>query len=184
MNVDCNACGAHLKVNRNLAGTTLPCPQCGARLQLPDAPPPGRVPAPAARPGRRRQIESRKAAKPQRKSRPLPLSLSLLGAQTVLFLLAATCFLGAFFQHAWQPPATSLYGAEQLVLAGLGAGLAIAAFAAYRYPITSTLTVAIGLLVLAALHYRTDRVLDASHVLVISLSMLSLWLAMEHRGVT
>ena len=186
MKVRCQACEADLQVNRNLAGTALPCPQCGERVEVPEQAP-EQVAAPAARTGRRPRPEPDHAetqTRGKRAARPLPLSLSLLGAQAILGLMAAGCFAGAFFRGSWNPPATSFFGQDALLLTALGGGLVFALLAALRYPITSTLLVVLGMLLLSALHYRADRVLDASRVIAISLAMVALWLAMEHRKVT
>lgn len=163
-------------MNRNLAGTALPCPQCGERVEVPEQ-------SPAALPEPK---EQRAEAKPREKrvARPLPLSLSLLGAQAILGLMAAACFAGALLRSSWNPPATSVFGQDPMLLIALGGSLVFALLAALRYPITSTLLVVLGMLLFSALHYRTDRVLDASHVIAISLAMVALWLAMEHRRVT
>ena len=174
-------------MNRNLAGTALPCPQCGERVEVPEQP---RERAAATQPVGRRprlELESERAEKEPREKRPaqpLPMSLSLLGAQAILGLMAAACFAGAFLKGSWNPPATSFFGQDPLLLTALGGGLVFALLAALRYPITSTLLVVLGMLLLSAMHYRTDRVLDASRVIAISLGMIALWLAMEHRGVT
>ncbi len=112
------------------------------------------------------------------------MSLSLLGAQALLILLALVCFLGAFFRDSWNPPDRSFMQENVLLLTAVGIGLIIASAAARRYPIFSTLAVVLAILVMCALHYRSTRVVDASRVLALSLSMVALWLAMEHRGVT
>jgi hypothetical protein len=171
--VDCPACGAALSVNRNLAGTTIPCPQCAGSVPVQEAPPPAE---PAPEPPRR--------AKQQEKKHPLPYSLNLLGAHAVLLLLAVACFAGAFLRKSWQPPEQSFFGVNPLILIGLGIGLVFAMVMAMRFPILATLGVVLGMLVLTALHYRELRVVDASRVIAISLAMVALWFAMEHRKVT
>ena len=179
MIVACAACEADLRINRNLAGTTMSCPECGERFEVPAAPPERSAPATPRSTSKRRPKRDPKDPAP-----PLPMSLSLLGAQALLIVLAVICFLGAFFRASWNPPEWSFMQENVLLLTGVGIGLIIASAAARRYPIVSTLTVVLAILVICALHYRTTRVVDASRVLALSLSMVALWLAMEHRGVT
>ncbi len=112
------------------------------------------------------------------------MSLSLLGAQALLVSMALVCFAGAFFRSSWDPPRWSFMHDNELLLIAAGIGLLLASAGARRYPITTTLAVVLTILVICALHYRTHRVVDASRVLVLSVSMVALWLAMEHRGVT
>ena len=175
MIVPCKACGAELAVNRNLAGTAISCPECGEKLTVPKtAAKPASAPAPRARPREREPAQTRQA----------PVSLSLLGAQALLILLAVSCLAGGLFQKSWQPPSWSYFHANPMLLVGVGIGLIIAAGVSRRFPITATLSVVVVILVACTLHYRFNRTIDASRVLALSLSMVALWLAMEHRGVT
>lgn len=179
MIVACTACGADLRINTNLVGTTMSCPTCGERFEVPAAPPQQGAPATPRSSSPRRPRRDPKDRVPA-----LPMSLSLLGAQALLVALAVICFLGAFFRDSWNPPHWSFMQENVLLLTGVGIGLIIASAATRRYPIFSTLAVVLAILVMCALHYRTTRVVDASRVLALSLSMVALWLAMEHRGVT
>ncbi len=177
MIVACTACGADLRVNRNLAGTPMSCPQCGDRFVVPEAPPEPSTPA-APRSTRSRRPERREP------DPATPMSLSLLGAQSLLVLMALVCFAGAFFRSGWDPPKWSFMQANELLLVFAGIGLIVASAGTRRYPITTTLAVVLAILVICALHYRNHLVVDASRVLLLSVSMVALWLAMEHRGVT
>lgn len=144
--------------------------------------------APAPRRGTSRRERAAPSSPPRAAPKPAPaaqpLTLSLMAAQSLLIVLAIGCFLGALFKHEWDPPAWSLFQENELILAGSGIGLVFAAIAARRFPILATLAVVLAALAACGLHYRTDRVVDASRVVALSLSMVALWLAMEHRGVT
>lgn len=176
MIVACKACGAELRMNRNLAGTTVSCPECGERVKLPDQAPARRSAPQSAQ----KAPATRRTASPPR----APMSLSLLGAQTALFLLAASCFFGAFLQRSWNPPASSYLACDPMLLVVVGVFLVLAMAMAVRFPIVSTLGVVVLILVACAIHYRLNRTIDASRVLALSLAMVALWLGMEHRGVT
>ena len=173
MIVACKACGADLRVNRNLAGTAIACPECGERLTVPES-------APRAPQSRREPVPRSRPAAP----RLPPMSLSLFGAQTVLVLLAVRCLAGGLFQKSWSPPPWSYLHANPMLLVAVGVGLLLAAGVSRRFPIAATLSVVVLILVACTLHYRFNRTIDASRVLALSLSMVALWLAMEHRGVT
>ncbi|MHC4957480.1 MAG: hypothetical protein ACYTGN_03830 [Planctomycetota bacterium] len=133
---------------------------------------------------RRAEPEPPPPKKQKKKKHPIPYSLNLLGAHAVLLVLAVACFAGAFLRKSWEPPPQSFFGVNPLILIGLGIALVFAIVMSVRFPILATLCVVLGMLVLTALHYRDLRVVDASRVIAISMAMVALWFAMEHRKVT
>lgn len=164
MKVACGACGAQLKANPKLAGATISCPRCGARVELPATRPRGPAPEPPA-PARR----------------PSPYTLSLFGVQVTLFLLGLTCFAGAFFRREWEPPEWSYFQDDPVILIGAGIALMFATGAARTVPVLAALAAALVATAACGLRFYLEGTIDASRVLALAVTMLALWLALQHR---
>ncbi|MHC4550324.1 MAG: TFIIB-type zinc ribbon-containing protein [Planctomycetota bacterium] len=163
MEVPCSGCGAILRLNVKLAGMTVSCPQCGAKLVVPrGAPPPAPEPAPKL------QLPAR-------------FTLWLLGAQLALAALGLSCLAGAFFGQEWNPPTWSYFHEPPMLLVVFGIVLVVAGWLAHYLPILTTLGVVLLVMGACALHYATDREVDASRTLALSLALLALWLSFQHR---
>lgn len=167
MEVRCGGCGAGLEVNPNLGGTRISCPGCGAAVLVPASP--------APRPRRRPEPDAPRPAPRE------PYSAWLFAAQAALVALGAACLAGPFATGEWDPPRWSFFREDGLVLVVAGAAFLVAAGLARRLPILTTLLAAIAVLAACALHYRAEREVDASRALALSLAMLALWLALQHR---
>ena len=178
MEVPCDSCGATLKVNPKLHGTTMGCPKCHARFTVPSEPPPR-----AAAPAPRRRTRAAPPA-PEPEDPPPPYSGWLFGAQAVLIASGGTCLAGALFRSGWNPPPWSVYMEHPVWLALSGVGLCIAALAARHLPVFVTLIVACVTLGACAVAYKHVRVVDASRTLLLAAAMLALWLALQHRRAT
>jgi hypothetical protein len=179
-------CGAELRLNPKLAGTAVSCPQCGERVQVPkgDA---GVHVRKQAKP--RIQIEPDPArsapAQPARSARPEPFTFFMMAAQAVLFLLALSCVWAAFNVGGWEPPSWSYFGEHDFALLGAAGLLVFFGFMTRYRPLTMTL--AAVLLVCASIFLGQkfeDHPLDASRTIALSLTLLSVWLALEHRRTT
>jgi len=179
--VTCTECGAELRLNPKLAGTAVSCPQCGERVQVPkgDAGVPVRK---RAQP--RLQIEKEPPA-PVRAARPEPFTFYMMAAQAVLFLLALSCIWAAFNVGGWQPPSWSYFGEHDFALLGDAAMLVFLGFMARYRPLTMTLG---AVLVVCASIFLGQKLeghpLDASRTIALSLTLLTVWLALEHRRFT
>jgi predicted RNA-binding Zn-ribbon protein involved in translation (DUF1610 family) len=176
--VDCKGCGARLKVNRNLAGTKISCPQCGGALIVPKNVAREERAAPAAP----------KAAAP-RSTAPVARRRTrstgwLVAAQVALGLLGLAFFGGAFLRGNWDPPAWTLLGINPLALSGAGLFVLFLSALAHSRPITATLAGAVGAMGVAALHWKNHAHVDASRTLLLVVTMLALWCALQHRRAT
>ena len=171
MEAPCESCGATLRLNPALAGTPISCPQCGEKTVVPTPPkepPPTRVPPP-------------RPAPPPKLKLPARFTLWLLGAQTVLAVLGLTCLAGAFFHREWNPPGWSYFRENPMLLVVVGIGLIVAGWLAHYMPILITLCTSLLVMGACALHYATAREVDASRALALSVSLLAVWLALQHR---
>lgn len=164
MDVACGACGAELRLNPNLGGTTVSCPQCGAPVPVPKAAP-------------RREAAERPSA--PRRFGPR-YTLWLLGAQAALGALALSCFAGAF-HRAWDKPQWSYLKESPLALAGAGVFFCAAIWAAYHVPVLATLAAALAALAACAWRFSEAGSVDVSRALALAVAMLALWLALSHR---
>jgi hypothetical protein len=176
-------------VNPNLVGAKMSCPQCGTRIDVPkekktapapvDATPPPK-PAPKAK-----VKAARPAPKPEPKAEPAPVRLRftvwLLAAQVVLLGLGAACIWGAFMAEEEGLPEWSFLRYNSLYLAGAGILLLVLGAAAGHAPTLWTLTAVLFVLGACSYHYYSEGVVDASRTLALSLTMLALWLALQHR---
>ena len=173
MFVGCSECGSELRLNPKLAGTSVSCPQCGSKVAVPKAPPRQKLalePDPAAPPVVRKS------------KRPEPFTFYMMATQGMLLVLALICFVAAFRPGEWNPPSWSWFGEHPLVLMAFGVGFAFCAFMARYWPrvmaLLSVLIVCGGIL---AGHRLEGNPVDASRTLALSATLLTVWLAMEHR---
>ncbi len=174
MEVACGKCGTALKVNRNLAGASVSCPNCGAPVRVPAEPPRRRAPSgPLA-------LEADDG--PPRT--PPPFTLWLLGCQVALLLIGLGCLAGALFRGGWNPPPGSLFTENPLYLLGGGAGAVALSALVRRMPVLLSLLGALALLWVCALRYDAMGEVDASRTVALSLSMLAVCCALEHRRAT
>jgi len=176
--VTCQECGAELRLNAKLAGTSVSCPACGTKVAVPRE-------QPAAR--RKLEIEEKPlpaapARPPVRRRRLEPLTFYMMASQAVLLALALVAFVAAFRPGSWQPPASTWFGEHPLVLMGLGVVFAFCAFMERYWPRTKAL---LAVLVVSAGIWAGDQFLhrdvDASRTLALSITLLAVWLSMEHR---
>ena len=177
MEVACDSCGASLRLNPALEGTSVSCPQCGAKVKVPEAP--------AATPPPRRRLELEPDEPEPMASRklklPLRFTLWLLGAQATLAILGLTCLAGAFYGDDWNPPEWSYFRENPLILAATGIALIAAGWLAHYLPVLTTLAVVLLVVGACSLYYLGAGRVDASRVIALSLAMLALWLALQHR---
>jgi hypothetical protein len=182
LEVLCGNCNATLRLNPKLAGMTTSCPQCGVEIVVPlelepDDPsesPPSLAPPPhvpeAPQPPSQRKLK-----------RPARFTLWLLGAQSTLAILGLTCVLGAFFHRRWQPPDWSYFRENEILLLLVGVGLLLGGWLAHYLPILTTLGVSVLVMCVCAHNYVLHSEVDASRTLALAMSMLALFLAMQHR---
>jgi hypothetical protein len=175
LEVLCGSCNATLRLNPKLAGMTTSCPQCGVEIVVPEAPlepePDPYAPSPP-----------HVAEAPQRKlKRPARFTLWLLGAQSALAILGLSCVLGAFFHRRWQPPSSSYFCENEMLLLLVGVGLLLGGWLAHYLPVLMTLGVAVLVMCVCAHHYVLENEVDASRTLALAITMLALFLAMQHR---
>jgi lysine biosynthesis protein LysW len=163
VDVTCGKCGAGLRLNPNLQGTTVSCPRCGAAVQVPRVTPRRREEAPR---GPRRFGAS--------------YTMWLLGAQTALAALGVSCVVGAFYHPAGLPQ-WSYLRESPYVLFGAGGAFFLAVWAAYHLPVLTTLLVSLLVLGACALRYLNAGTVDLSRTLALAVAMLALWLALSHR---
>jgi len=187
--VTCTECGAELRLNPKLAGTAVSCPQCGERIAIPKEEPtaPARQKAqprlqldePQRAPVRAAPTQSAPAARAQ------PFTFFMMAAQAVLFLLAATCIYAAFHVGGWEPPAWSYFAEHEFALLGAAVVLVFLGFMARYRPVTMTLGAVLAVCGAILLGQRFEsHPLDASRIIALSLTLLSVWLALEHRRMT
>ncbi|MHC4409896.1 MAG: TFIIB-type zinc ribbon-containing protein [Planctomycetota bacterium] len=177
MIVGCNECGAELRLNPKLAGTSVSCPQCGSKVAVPKASPREKLvlePDPQAPPVVRKS------------KRPEPFTFYMMATQGLLLVIALLCFVAAFRPGDWKPPSWSWFGEHPLILMAFGVGFAFCAFMARYWPrvmaLLSVLIVCGGILAGVRLHDDpTQHAVDASRALALSATLLAVWLAMEHR---
>lgn len=169
MEVACGSCGAELRLNPNLQGTTVSCPRCGAAVAVPR----GLAPRPAPRAG-----EAERPRAPRRFG--IRYTFWLLGAQAALGALGVSCFAGAF-HRAWDQPEWSYVREDPYALVGAGAFFFFAVWAAYHVPVLTTLVGALAALAACAWRFSETGTVDASRVIALSVAMLALWLALSHR---
>jgi len=177
-------CGAELRLNPKLAGTAVSCPQCGERVQVPkgDA---GVHVRKRAQP--RLQIEEPDPAlpAPARPARPEPFTFFMMAAQAVLFLLAFSCVWAAFNVGGWEPPSWSYFGEHDFALLGAAAVLVFFGFMTRYRPLTMTLAAVLMVCASIFLGQKFEsHPLDASRTIALSLTLLAVWLALEHRRAT
>ena len=170
MEVVCPGCGAELRVNPNLAGMRISCPQCGAAVTPPE---PGKRTAPR----RRRAAESEPAPTPARR----PFSYWQLASQVTIALLGVACLAGAFFRGGWEKPEWSFLMEDPLWLAGAGTGLLLLCFLGSRIPLIASMVAAIFVLCAGGWYYSRTGEVEVSRVLALSVAMLALWFALQHR---
>jgi len=168
--VDCPSCGAGLELNRNLAGTKVSCPHCGGAVEVPEQR--MRATARAASPPPRRSKGRRRAA---------PFTFWLLGAQACIALLGLSCLAGAFLRSGWDPPEWSYFRENTLLLVAVGFGLLLAGWLVIYLPVLASLGVAVFALCICGHTYVLHDAVDASRILALTVAMLALWLALQHR---
>ncbi|MCK6458350.1 MAG: hypothetical protein L6Q95_00470 [Planctomycetes bacterium] len=168
MDVACGKCGAGLRLNPNLAGTTVSCPRCGAPVAVPRA-------APAAP---RRSEEADRPRTPRRFG--ASYTMWLLGAQAALGALGISCLVGVFRRSA-DRPAWSYLGEDKYALAGAGALFLLAVWAAYHFPVLTTLVAALLAIGACAWRYTEAGSVDVTRTAALAVAMLALWLALNHR---
>jgi len=174
MRVPCESCGAGLRLNPKLQGTTVSCPQCGAAMTVPE-PPPQPEPAPAPRASRRRPEEARP-------KRPTRFTVWLLLAQVSLGLLGVSCLAAALFT-GWEPHPRTYFAEAPVLLIVVGMGLVVAGWIAHYLPVLTTLGVTIFVLCVCGHSFVLEDEVDASRTLALSIAMLALWLCLQHRRV-
>ena len=209
MEVTCRDCGAVLRLNPNLQDVEVHCPRCGSLIPQQQVAEPGRSglelePADAPRTRRnwrdrmkddkdkekqRKKEEKRKGKKkkePKRtvpkKRKPIPVyTLWLFLSQSMLVLLAASCFASMIWSEDWEPPIWSYFAESPPVL--LGAAIVILFFTvlARRLPVLMTLLNSLAVLCACAYHYDVNLKIDASRVLALAVAFFALWLAFQHR---
>ena len=172
MEVVCPGCGAELRVNPNLAGMRISCPQCGAAVTPPQQP---QQSAPRRR--RRAEPDPEPAPVPARR----PFSYWQLASQVTIALLGVACLAGAFFRAGWEKPEWSFFMEDPLWLAAAGAGLILLCFLGSRLPILSSLAAAIFVLCAGGWYYSRTGEVEVSRVLALSVAMLAVWFALQHR---
>jgi len=165
----CENCGAELRLNPKLGGTTVSCPQCGTRIVVPKASRKARAPEPAPTP-----------APPPKRKHVRPYSIWLLGAQTALIALGLSCIVGAFFS-GWKPPDSTYFREDVMWLVLAGIALFLAAWLSRVTPVLGTLAGAVGVLGACGHAYVMVGTIDASRTIALSVAMLALWLALQHR---
>ena len=182
--VTCMECGAELRLNPKLAGTAVSCPQCGERVQVPK----GEASVPVRRTAKPRlQLEEPDPVlpAPARPARPEPFTFFMMAAQAVLFLLAASCIYAAFNVGGWKPPTWSYFGEHDFALLGAAAVLVFLGFMARYRPIAMTLAAVLVVCASILLGQKfAGHTLDASRTIALSLTLLAVWLALEHRRST
>ena len=171
-------CGAELRLNRNLAETSVSCPECGSRVTVPAAPkkPPAKL---ALEPEPEPVREPVKHAK-----RPEPFTFYMMAAQSVLLALALTCFVAAFKPGDWKPPHWSWFAGHPLALGAFGIGFAFCAFMARYAPRLMALLAVLIVTGGIYLGHLSGHPVDASRTLALATALLAVWLAMEHRRFT
>jgi len=181
--VDCKGCGARLKVNRNLAGTRISCPQCGGALIVPKDVAKAERREAAAPKARAAQPAAPRSTAPVARRRS-PSTGWLLAAQVVLGLLGLAFFGGAFLRGSWDPPDWTLLGINPLALSGAGLFVLFLSALAHSRPVSATLLGALAAMGVAALYWKDHAHVDASRTLLVMVMMLALWCALQHRRAT
>ncbi len=174
MEIPCGSCGAELRLNPNLQGTTVSCPRCGAAVPVPKG---TTSPAAAPRPAPRRDAAQ---APPAPRRYGARYTFWLLGAQAALALLGVSCLVGAF-RRAGGDPAWSYLRENPFALLGAGAFFVFAVWAAARVPVLATLVAALAVLAACAWRFSEAGRVDLSRTIALSVAMLALWLALSHR---
>jgi len=169
-------CGAELRLNAKLAGTSVSCPQCGSKVSVP-----------REQPRRKLVLEPDPGAPPvvRRARRPEPFTFYMMAAQAVLLALSLVCFVAAFRPGNWKPPSWSWFAEHPLILMAFGVGFAFCAFMERYWPRTMALLAVLIVCggILAGVRFE-DRSVDASRTLALSATLVAVWLAMEHRRFT
>lgn len=168
MEVVCGSCNATLRLNPKLAGMTTSCPQCGVEIVVPESPPEPPQAVDLTGP-------------PRRLKPPDRFTFWLLGAQATLAVLGLSCILGAFFHRRWEPPAWSYFRENEMLLLLVGVGLLLGGWLAHYLPVLTTLGVSVLVMCVCAHYYVLEHVVDASRTLALAVSMLALFLALQHR---
>jgi len=168
MRVGCQSCGAELQLNPNLAGTTVSCPECGGSVTVPK-----RKPKPVAQ-------ETRTASTPKRKRKLRP-SMWLYAAQLAVAVIGLSCLAGAFFGPGWRPPDWSYFAESPKWLMPAGIVFLILCWLVSIVPVLATLVSAVFVLCASAHAYVLSERIDASRTLALSVAMLALWCALQHR---
>ena len=174
MEIPCGSCGAELRLNPNLQGTTVSCPRCGAAVPVPKGMAP---PAATPRAGPRRR-DAQGPPAPRRFG--TSYTFWLLGAQAALALLGVSCLVGAF-RRAGGDPDWSYLREHPFALLGAGAFFLFAVWAAARVPVLTTLVAALAVLAACAWRFSEAGTVDLSRTIALSVAMLALWLALSHR---
>jgi len=104
----------------------------------------------------------------------------LLGAQAALALLGLSCLVGVFRPSA-DRPAWSYLSEGKYALAGAGALLFLAVWAAYHFPVLTTLLTALLAIGVCALRFLNAGDVDVTRTAALAVAMLALWLALNHR---
>lgn len=159
---------------------TVSCPECGTSLTVPARP---KKKSPARAAPARKSRAAPKSADPKasaRKPRP-KTSAWLYLTQAALGALGLSCFVGALFYAGWKPPPSSYFALSAAILIPAGLGILGAGWLAARFPLFASESVAIFALCVCAQNYYMENAVDVSRVLALSVAMLALWLALQHR---
>ena len=143
--------------------------------------PPEPAPEPELEPAAETRPVAEAPSEPAEPRRPEPYSFYLFCAQTLLALLAFSCFAGAIWGDTWKPPVWSYFVQKPVVLLSAGVLFCFYTYMARRLPILITLVAALSVLAVCALNYHLHAMVDVSRVLALSVAFLSLWCALEHR---
>ena len=206
MDVTCRDCGAVLRLNPNLQDVEVHCPRCGSLIPqqtVPDAPRSGLElePAEAPRPRRswrdrmkdEKEEEKQKKKEKKRKDKkgkkkepkerkPIPVyTLWLFLTQSMLALLAASCFASMIWKEDWDPPIRSYFAESPPVLLGAAIVFLFFTVMARRLPVLMTLLNSLAVLGACAYYFDAKQTVDVSRVLALSVAFLALWLALQHR---
>jgi len=184
--VTCMECGAELRLNPKLAGTSVSCPQCGERVQVPKGDAAVHVKKKAKPILHIEETEpERPAPTPVRKKRSEQFTFFMMGAQAVLFLLALSCVWAAFNVGGWEPPVWSYFAEHDFALLGAAVVLVFLGFMTRYRPLAMTLAavLAVCAAILLGQEYESHT-LDASRTIALSMTLLAVWLAIEHRHAT
>ena len=207
MEVTCRDCGAVLRLNPNLQDVEVHCPRCGSVIPQQPVPDPARSrlelepeDAPRSRRNWRDRMKDGKEKEKQRKKegkrkekkkgkikapkrqKPIPIyTLWLFLAQSMLVVLAASCFASMIWNEDWEPPIWSYFAESPPVLLGAAIVFLFFTVLARRLPVLMTLLNSLAVLGACAYYYDTNLTVDVSRVLALAVAFLALWMAFQHR---